>query len=47
MINVGPIEGFFLLLICLVNLVIPGFLLVFGYLIYTKLNRIEEMLKDK
>jgi hypothetical protein len=47
MINIGSIETIFLILICVINLVVPAILLVFGYLIYTKINRIEEMLIDK
>jgi len=47
MTTIGNVEAIFLILICLVNLVIPAILLVFGYLIYAKLKRIEEMLQDK
>jgi hypothetical protein len=44
---VGNVETIFLILTCLVNLIVPIILLVFGYLIYSKLNRIEEMLRNK
>jgi hypothetical protein len=47
MTNIGYVESIFLISICLANLVVPALLLVFGFLIYTKLNRIEEMLNQK
>ena len=45
--GIGGYEVLFLSVICLVNLVIPAAVLVFLYVIYNKLARIEQLLDHK
>lgn len=47
MTNIGIYETIFLVIICVVSFVIPVVLLILGYLIYNKVDRIEEMIKSK
>lgn len=47
MTNISFLESIFLISICIVSFIVPVVLLVLGYLMYNKLDRIEEMLRGK
>lgn len=45
--GIGGVELFFVLLIGLIYLAVPATTLVLAVLIYSKLNRIEELVREK
>ena len=45
--NISIFESIFLVVLCIVSFILPIIVLILGYMIYNKLDRIEEMMKGK